>query len=276
MSREIENIIEPKRRNLLDVKELWEYRELFYFFAWRDIKVKYKQTTLGMIWVLLQPLATVTIFSLFFGTALNVPSLGLPYPVFVFSGLLLWNFFSTSVNNAGNTMISHGPIIKKIYFPRLIVPISSVLVTLIDFFIAFILFILLIFIYHVPIQLEEVVWYWSLALVFGFIGTIGVVCWLSALTVKYRDFRYVIPFALQIALFLSPVIYPVSIIKNNFLNTFFALNPMYGAISLFRAPLVDASVDWNLIRISLLSSVILFGLGVYYFKRTESYFADIA
>jgi lipopolysaccharide transport system permease protein len=276
MSPDTEYVIEPKSRNILNLSELWEYRELFYFFAWRDVKVKYKQTILGLLWVILQPLTSVLIFSIFFGRALNIPSSGLPYPVFVFSGLLLWNLFSNSINTSGNSMISHAAIIKKIYFPRVIIPISTIIVTAVDFVIAFLLFIVLLLFYKVSFSVTDLLIFWPTATVLTFLGTIGIVCWLSALTVKYRDFRYVIPFALQIALFLSPVIYPAGIIKNIWINYILAINPMYAAITLFRFPLVPEPINVPLFVISCVSTCIFFVFGVYYFKKTESYFADLA
>jgi lipopolysaccharide transport system permease protein len=276
MTSASEYTIEPKRRNLLNLSELWEYRELFYFFAWRDVKVKYKQTVLGLLWVVLQPLTSVLIFSLFFGRALNIPSLGLPYPVFVFSGLLLWNLFSTSISSAGNSMISHGPIIKKIYFPRLIIPISTIIVTAVDFLIAFLLFVAMLLFYDVRFSIIDILLFWPLATALTFLGTLGIVCWLSALTVKYRDVRYIIPFGLQIALFLSPVIYPVGIIKIEWVNYILAINPMYAAITIFRLPLVGGELNYPLFLISCASTCFFFIFGTYYFKKTESYFADLA
>jgi len=160
MEQETEMIIEPTRALSLNIRELWQYRELFYFFTWRDIKVKYKQTVLGVLWVVLQPLMTVLIFSLFFGRALKVPSEGIPYPVFVFSGLLLWTVFSSGISNAGNSMISNAQIIKKIYFPRLIIPVSSILVALFDFLVSLFVFIAVLVYYGVEVNLLEVVLAW--------------------------------------------------------------------------------------------------------------------
>jgi len=271
-----EYIISLDRSVSLNFKELWAYRELFYFFTWRDVKVKYKQTALGVIWVVLQPVLTVLIFSFFFGKALNVPSAGLEYPVFVFSGLLLWNFFSAGISTAGNSMITNAPIIKKIYFPRIIIPVSSLLVAGVDFLIAFAVFLATLAYYHVTIDFLQLILLWPLATVLLLCGTLGISCWLAALSVKYRDFRYVIPFGLQIALFMSPVIYPGSIIKYEWMNYILALNPMYAAINFFRAPLVDAPFDATLMIISCLSTVLFMIMGVYYFKKTEAFFADIA
>jgi len=269
-------IAAPKSRLLTDWRELWQYRELFYFFTWRDIKVKYKQTTLGLAWVLLQPLFTVVIFSLFFGKALNVPSNGLEYPVFVFSGLLLWNVFSSSINSAGNSMLTNAGIIKKIYFPRIIIPVASILVACVDFVVAFGLFVVMLLYFRPAINYFYLILCWPIAILTTLVGTMGISCWLAALNVKYRDFRYVIPFGLQIALFLSPVIYPMSILKASWISYVLALNPMYAAISLFRAPLTGFTFENELIAISLISTVIFFMGGIYYFKKTEAYFADIA
>lgn len=271
-----EYIISSDRSVALNIKELWTYRELFYFFTWRDVKVKYKQTALGVIWVVLQPVLTVAIFTFFFGRALQVPSGGLPYTVFVFSGLLFWNFFSASVNAAGNSMITNAPIIKKIYFPRIIIPVASLLVCGVDFLIAFAVYLVALFYYHVHVDVLLLIIYWPLAVCLLLIGTLGISCWLAALSVKYRDFRYVIPFGLQIALFMSPVIYPASIIQYRWINYVLALNPMYAAINFFRMPLMDAGTDVALMTISCVSTFLFMIAGVFYFKKTEAFFADIA
>ena len=275
MIKDFEYIIEPTRKKVFDLKELWQYRELFYFFTWRDVKVKYKETVLGIIWVILQPILSVAIFSMFFGRGLNVPSAGLPYPVFVFSGLLLWTVFSASISNGGNSMVTNAPIIKKIYFPRIIIPISCILVSTIDFIIAFAVFLVMLMYYNVAVDFQGVLYFWPAAFLLMLLGTLGISCWLAALNVKYRDFRFVIPFGLQIALFVTPVIYPISILGDTSLTYVLAINPMYGAIMLFRAPF-GLVVSKPELLISLLSSFILLLWGVYYFKKTEAYFADIA
>jgi lipopolysaccharide transport system permease protein len=275
MADEFELRIEPPKKLSFGFKELWLYRELFYFFTWRDVKVRYKQTALGILWVLIQPALTVTIFTIFFGRALKIPSGGIPYPVFVFSGLLFWNAFSASVVNAGTSMISNAPIIKKIYFPRLIIPLSNLLVALVDWSIAFMLFIIITFVYSVEVSWLQALFYWPLATMVMLVGTAGVSCWLAALNVKYRDFRYVIPFALQVMLFLTPVIYPINILNYPGLQYVLALNPMYAVIELFRFPLLQQS-NLILLTISLSSSVLFLLVGIYYFKSTEHYFADLA
>ncbi len=275
MTEPIEYRIESTSLKLFDVQELWRYRELFYFFTWRDIKIKYKQTVLGFLWAILQPLLMMVIFTLFFGKALNIPSQNLPYPVYVFSGLLVWNLFSTGLTSASNSMVNNALIIKKIYFPRLIIPVSSILVALFDFLMAFILFGGILLIYEQPVSWQLII-YWPLALLLCVVGTLGLGAWLSALNVKYRDFRYVIPFLVQVLFFLTPVIYPVSMLTNVYLKYTLALSPMLAVVELFRYPLTGIPPDWMLLGISLTSSVILMLFGIIYFKRTEDFFADLA
>lgn len=267
--------IEPPKKLSFGFRELWSYRELFYFFTWRDVKVKYKQTVLGLLWVLLQPALTVAIFSFTLGRALKLPSGGIDYPVFVFSGLVFWNAFSSSVVNAGNSMVNNAQVIRKIYFPRLIIPLSSILVALVDWFVALVLFVVVLLWYSTPVTLLDTLWCWPLAFIVMLIGTSGLCCWLSALNVKYRDFRYVIPFALQVMLFLTPVLYPINVLYYPGLQYFLALNPMYGVIELFRYPLLH-TLDLRLLALSFSSSGVLLMVGLYYFKKTEHYFADLA
>ena len=276
MEQETEMIIEPTRALSLNVRELWQYRELFYFFTWRDIKVKYKQTLLGVLWVVLQPVMTVLIFSLFFGRALKVPSEGIDYPVFVFSGLLLCTVFSSGIANAGNSMVANAQIIKKIYFPRLIIPIAAILVSLFDFLVSFFVFLILLIAYGTSINIGQALLNWPVAILLMIMGTLGLSCWLAALNVKYRDFRYIIPFFIQALLFLTPVIYPLSIINIPWINTILSLNPMYGPIAIFRMPFMAGSPDFLLIELSIGSSLLLALTGIYYFRKTEAYFADLA
>jgi lipopolysaccharide transport system permease protein len=275
MTEPLEYSIESSSRKLLEVKELWRYRELFYFFTWRDIKIKYKQTVLGFLWAIIQPLLMMAIFTVFFGRALNIPSQNLPYPIYVFSGLLIWNLFSSGLTSASNSMVNNAAIIKKIYFPRLIIPVSSILVALFDFAMAFILFVFFLFFYRQPISGFAII-LWPLAIVVGVIATLGLGTWLAALNVKYRDFRYVIPFLVQILFFLSPIIYPVSLLKYPILQYVLACSPIYAAVELFRYPLTEINPDFYLMSTSLLSGLILLVIGVFYFKRTEDFFADFA
>jgi lipopolysaccharide transport system permease protein len=268
--------IKPKEKLTLGLSELWQYKELFYFFTWRDIKVKYKQTFLGFTWAVLQPFLMMVVFSVFFGKALNVPSENIPYPVFVFSGLLVWNVFASGITAAGNSMVSNSNIIKKIYFPRLIIPISSILVSLFDFLMAAVVFIGLILFFHVDIDAVKIISFIPLSIIVTCISTFGLGTLLAALNIKYRDFRYIIPFLVQVLLFVTPVIYPVSILSNQWLKYFLALNPMYAAVTLFRSGFINVPMQFNLIMISLISAAILFIAGLYYFRKTESYFADLA
>ena len=268
--------IKPKEKLSLGVEELWQYRELFYFFTWRDIKVKYKQTVLGFAWAVLQPFFMMVIFSLFFGQALKIPSDNLPYPVFVFSGLLLWNIFSSGVTSAGNSMVSNANIIKKIYFPRLIIPISSILVSMFDFLMSIIIFIGMLLYYHIHIEILKIILFVPSGLIICCISTFGLGIFLAALNIKYRDFKYIIPFLVQSLLFITPVIYPVSILTHDFLKYIVALNPMYAAVSLFRSGIIDVPLQLNLIAISLCSGLAFLIVGLYYFRKTETYFADLA
>jgi len=275
MPDSLEYTINAKPAGLWNWPELWRYRELFYFFTWRDIKIKYKQTVLGFLWAILQPLLMMVIFTLFFGRTLKIPSQNLPYPVYVFSGLLMWNLFASGLTNASNSMVGNASIIKKIYFPRLIIPVSSVLAALFDFLMAFVIFVVLLLYYRQPVSFVALL-LWPAAVVASVMATLGMGTGLAALNVKYRDFRYVIPFVVQIMFFLSPVIYPVNMINYPALRYLLAASPMYAVIELFRFPLTDILADRTLLTISLLSNAILLWGGILYFRRTEDLFADLA
>ncbi len=267
--------INATQNRLLNFGELWRYRELFYFFTWRDIKVKYKQTVLGFLWAILQPLLMMLIFTFFFSRTLNIQHLTIPYPVFVFSGLILWNFFSSALTNASNSMVNNAPIIKKIYFPRLIIPVSSILGAFFDFIMAFILFFFILLYYQVSPELSAIL-LWPLALLVTAVASLGLGSWLSALNVKYRDFRYVIPFLVQILFFVTPIIYPASLIEQEWIRYIVALSPMYAAIEFFRIPLSTTSANTLMLTLSLSSSIIFLFVGLIYFRRTEDFFADLA
>lgn len=270
-----DDIIDASSRHGFNLKELWQYRELFYFFTWRDIKIKYKQTALGFLWAVLQPLLMMIIFTVFFGQVLHVPSQNLPYPVFVFSGLLLWNVFATGLTNSANSMVNNSAIIKKIYFPRLIIPVSSILVVLFDFLMAFALFLILLIYYRQPVSLTAV-GCWPAALLICGIATLGPGTYLAALNVKYRDFRYVIPFLVQVLFFLTPVIYPVSMLSHPLLKYLLAASPVYAAVELFRFPLTGHEIDTTLLVISLGSGFLCLFAGILYFRKSEDFFADFA
>lgn len=267
-------VIRPhKTFSLKDIKELWQYRELLYFFAWRDLKVRYKQTFIGISWAIFQPFITMVVFSIFFGRLTQMPSDGVPYPVFVYVGLLFWQFFSGALLDTSNSLIANQPIITKVYFPRIILPISGVLTKLIDFLIATIILVGLMFYYNYVPNFSGLLLL-PLLLLITFMASVGLGLFLASVNVKYRDVRYALPFFIQILLFLTPVIYPASIAgKYSFLLAF---NPMMGVIQSARAALLGATpINWILISISVVSTAALMLFGIYIFKKTERYFADI-
>jgi lipopolysaccharide transport system permease protein len=270
---QMEYEIKPKEKFDLGLKELWDARELFYFFTWRDIRVKYKQTFFGFAWAILQPTLMTLVFTLIFRQS-NF-DLNVPYPLFVCSGFILWNVFANGIATAGNSMVTNANIIKKIYFPRLIIPISSVLVALFDFMMTLPLLILMLCYYRIVPSLAHL-WMLPCGIIIAIIGTIGPGCLLAALNIKYRDFRYVIPFLIQFLFFTTPVIYPQHYFAQRWVQEVLALNPMSCAITLFRGFVTGREVDPFLCGISCLSSLTLFILGIYVFRKTESYFADLA
>jgi homopolymeric O-antigen transport system permease protein len=267
-------VIEPKKGWVpIDLKQIWNYRELFYFLTKRDIKVRYKQTVLGGLWAIIQPVFTMVVFTLFFGRLAKMPSDGIPYPIFVYAGLLPWTYFANALSASGNSLVGSANLITKVYFPRLIVPASASLAGLLDFFIAmFVLAGLMIYYQFVP-GIGILLFPFLVGLTF--LCAVGVGLWLSALNVQYRDIRYVIPFLIQLWMFVSPVIYPVSIIKENY-QWLLALNPMGGVIKAYRASLLGhMPIDWFLLGISAFIILLIFVTGLFYFKRMERYFADI-
>lgn len=266
--------IKPKRNFSFGFAELWAYRELFYFFVWRDIKVKYKQTYLGVAWAILQPFTMMLIFT-FIGYIMKIPSEGLPYPVYFYSGMMLWTIFASGLSQSGDSMITNSSIIKKIYFPRLIIPMSAVLVSVFDFLMTFSLYIGLLIYFHIAPNIS-IVLYLPAALCITIISCFGLGCFLSALNVKYRDFRYVLPFLIQSMFFLSGVFVPMKIASHKWVEYVLAINPMNGAIQLFRSCITNAEVDFSLVGISAASAVLLLLIGLSYFRKTESYFADLA
>lgn len=269
-----ETIIRPKKIfSFDDINEMWNYRELLYFFVWRDLKVRYKQTFIGVAWAIFQPLVTMVVFSVFFGTLAQIPSDGVPYPIFVYVGLLFWTFFSTSLSDTSNTLISNQAIITKVYFPRILLPISSVITKFIDFLLSTVVLIGLMFYYGFTPHLGGLL-ILPLLLTITFMTSVGLGLFLASVNVKYRDVRYALPFFIQILLFLTPVIYPASIAgKYSYL---LAINPMMGVIQSARAAILGTTViNWTLIYISLGATLILMIFGIYIFKKTERYFADI-
>ncbi len=256
----------------VNVGQLWSYRELLSSLAMRDIKVRYKQTVLGVMWAVIQPLATMVIFTLLFGRLAKIPSDGVPYPVFVFSGLLAWNFFQSSVSSGGASLLSAGSMITKVYFPRIIVPLASVGVSIVDFAISFGILLILMLLYSVPFT-------WQIALMpLFFLGlavlALGLSAWLSSVTVVYRDFRFVLPFMLQMWMYLTPVIYPLSFVPQDW-RWLIYLNPVAGWLEGIRACILGNTIDWVSVFCSTVLTLIIVYLGVRYFEKADRRFADV-
>jgi lipopolysaccharide transport system permease protein len=264
----------PKTNFYLNLKELWQYRELFYIFAWRDIKVRYKQTFLGIAWVLFQPLISMVVFTVFFGNFAKMPSGNLPYPLFVLCGLVFWTFFSNSLSSASNSLISNENIIKKVYFPKVILPLSSVITGSVDLAISLILLLAvsLYFNFIPPIAILLVI---LIGYLISFLTASGLGLFFSALNVKYRDVRYIIPFFIQTLIFLTPVIYPTSIIKSSS-KFLFMLNPLAAVIESMRTAISGSiSIDLLGLGIASLIALAIFLTGLAFFNATEKFFADI-
>lgn len=267
-------IIRPKKTfSLRDLQEVWQYKELLYFFTWRDFKVRYKQTAIGVLWAIFQPFITMVVFTIFFGNLLKVPSDGVPYPIFVYTGLLFWQFFSSALSDTSNVLIANQSIITKVYFPRLILPLSAVATKLVDFLIASVILVgMMIYYGYTP--------HWSgllimpLLLIITFMAAVGGGLFLAAVNVKYRDVRYALPFFIQILLFVTPVIYPASIAGKY--SWILAMNPMTGVIQTARAALLGTTaVNWALIAVSFVATAVLLIVGILFFKKVERYFADV-
>jgi lipopolysaccharide transport system permease protein len=267
-------VIEPSKGWVpVKISELIEYRDLFYFFTWRDLKVRYKQTILGVFWAILQPFITMVIFSLFFGRLANMPSDGLPYPIFSYAALVPWTFFANGVTQASNSLVQNSNMIKKIYFPRLIMPTSAVLGGLIDFALAFLVLLGMMLFYHIYPTIN-VIWL-PLFMLLAIITAIGVSLWFSAMNVLFRDVRYIVPFLMQVWLFLTPIAYPSSLVPEKY-QPLYGLNPMAGVVEGFRWALLGTDTfPGPLLLVSFLVAVIFLVTGVYYFRRMEKSFADV-
>ncbi|MGQ0737277.1 MAG: ABC transporter permease [Acidobacteriota bacterium] len=257
----------------LRLGELWSYRELVYFLVWRDIKVRYKQTMLGVAWALLQPVLTMVVFSIFFGRLAGIPSEGVPYPVFAFCALVPWQLFAYSLTESSNSVVASQRLLSKVYFPRLIMPLSALGVALVDFSVATVLLVILVLAYGVTPGLAVLTLpLWALLAVSS---ALSVGLWLSALNVKYRDVRYTIPFLAQTWLFATPVAYPTSIVPEAW-RTIYALNPMVGVVDGFRWALLGSSEPPGVTAlVSTVSVAVLLVGGLYFFRRTERTFADL-
>jgi len=256
----------------VDLGELYSYRELLYNFILRDLKVRYKQTLLGASWAIIQPLFLMIIFTLFFGKFAKIPSDGIPYPLFSYAALLPWTLFAEGITRSTNSMIQNSGIMTKVYFPRMILPLSGITSPLVDFAVAFgVLVILMIYYGFVPTM--NIIWLPAFILL-ALMTSLGIGLWLSALNVQYRDFQYVIPFLIQIWLFASPVVYPASLLPESY-QLFYGLNPMAGVIEGFRWALLGMNPPSSMILVSTLIVIILNISGAFYFKRTEKIFADV-
>lgn len=252
--------------------ELWEYRELLYFLTWRDLKVRYKQTVLGVAWAVIQPICTTLVFSLFFGKLAGVPSDGVPYPIFTYTALLPWSFFANGLNLASNSLVNNTNLVTKVYFPRLVIPLSSILAGLLDFAIAFIFLLGMMFFYSIQPTIA-LIWL-PLFLLLAFVTTFGISLWLSALNVQYRDIRYALPFLAQLWLFLTPIAYPSSLLEEPW-RSLYGLNPMVGVVEGFRWALLGTQPSEVMMGLSVIVSVLLLVSGVTYFQRMEELFADV-
>jgi lipopolysaccharide transport system permease protein len=262
----------PRRWVPVNFHELWEYRELLYSFVSRDVKIRYKQTVLGFLWAIIQPLFLMVVFSLFFGRLAQVPSDGIPYPLFSFAALLPWTLFAEGLTRSSTSMVNNANIMTKVYFPRLIMPISGILSPLVDFIIAFVILLLMMAYYGFVPTIAIVLFPFFILL--ALMTSLSVGLWFSALNVKYRDFQYTIPFIIQIWLFASPVVYPVSMLPPSW-QYIYALNPMVGVIEGFRWALLGTKPPDFLILVSAVVVVLLLVGGLFYFKRMEQYFADV-
>jgi lipopolysaccharide transport system permease protein len=257
----------------LKLRELWEYRELLYFLVWRDVKVRYKQTVLGAAWAVIQPFFTMVVFSLFFGRLAKIPSDGIPYPIFSYTALVPWTFFANGMNQATTGLVSHANLIKKVYFPRLSVPIARILAGVVDFVLAFIVLIVMMFLYGI-VPTANILWL-PLFLLLALMTSLGVGLWLSAMNVQFRDVGYTVPFVTQFWMFATPIAYPSSLLSEPW-RTIYGINPMAGVVEGFRWALLGiGTAPGSIIIVSSLVALALLVSGAYYFRRMEKTFADV-
>ncbi|RJQ39000.1 MAG: ABC transporter permease [Dehalococcoidia bacterium] len=254
------------------LRDLWAYHELFYFLTWRQIKVRYKQTVLGFAWAIIQPVMMMVVFSLFFGNLLGVSSEGTPYPLFSYAALLPWNLFAQGVALSSNSLVSEANLVKKVYFPRLAMPLSGILPPLVDFLIGFLVLVGLMFYFGYGLTLR-MLWL-PVFIILAMLTAAGIGLWLSAINAKYRDIGHIVPFLIQLGLFVSPVVYPASLLPQRF-QTFYGLNPMAGVIEGFRWTLLGTEPPGYLIAVSAAIVILLLVSGLYYFRHREKEFADV-
>jgi lipopolysaccharide transport system permease protein len=267
-------VVQPSRSLLsLGLREVWRYRELLYFLVWRDIKIRYKQTLIGAMWAVFQPLLTILIFTIVFGYFVNVPSDGLPYPIFVFAALLPWTYFSEATSRSSGSLVGDANLLRKVYFPRLIIPLASVATPMVDFGLAFGLFIGMLLWYGMTPTTDA-----FLVPVFIFLAmmtALSVSLWLAALNVRYRDIRHTVPFLIQFWMYASPIVYPASVVPEKW-RVVFALNPMTGVIEGFRWALLGSqSPDFSVMIASATVVLLLLFGGLVFFRRMERTFADV-
>ena len=254
--------------------ELWEYRAVLYFLIWRDIKVRYRQTSIGAAWAIIQPFMTMVVFSVFFGRLAKVPSDGIPYPIFAFAALVPWTFFANGLTQGANSLVASGDLITKVYFPRLLVPIARVLSGLLDLVLAFVVLLGMTSWYGLTPRPGALLWLPALVLL-ALVTAVGISLWLSALNVRYRDVQHVIPFLVQLWLFATPVAYPSSLMAERW-RTLYALNPMVGVVEGFRSALLGSgSAPGPVLAVSALTAVVLLVTGAFFFRRIERSFADL-
>lgn len=257
----------------IKLKELWEYRELLYFLIWRDIKVRYKQTALGASWAIIQPLMTMIVFSIFFGKLGKMASDGLPYPIFTFAALVPWTLFANGLTQGTSSLVGSSNLIKKVYFPRLIIPTATVLAGVIDFMISFVVLLILMFVYNITPTIN-ILWLPAFLLL-TLITSLGISLWLSALNVEYRDVKYVIPFLTQLWLFATPIAYPSSLLSEPW-RTIYGINPMVGVVEGFRWALLGTNTQPGyMVLVSSIVAIFLLISGAFYFRRMERTFADM-
>lgn len=266
-------VIRPRSSRLdLGLNEIWEYRELLYFLVWKDVKIRYKQSVVGAAWAVIQPLFTMAIFTFLFGGIYKLPTEGIPYPIYIYTGLVLWTYFSNSVNHGSNSLIANASLVTKVYFPRALIPLSACVAGLLDLAIATIILIGMMFFYQVSITMVIVLF--LVPVIMAFVLAAGLAFWLSAVNVRYRDVVFLVPFFIQLLLFATPILYSPSTFPEAWAWTL-KLNPLAGIMSLQRGVYLGTAVDWTLVGCSVVITTLLFVVGLYYFRQYERDFADV-
>lgn len=257
----------------INFKDLWYYRELLYFLIWREVKVRYKQTVLGFAWAIIQPLVMMVVFTLFFGNLAKIPSEGIPYPLFNYSALLPWTLFAEGITRSSNSLVQDANLIRKTYFPRLVMPLSGIISPIVEFAIAFVILVVMMCFYGYYPTIR-ILWLPAFTLL-ALVTALAVGLWLSALNIKYRDLRYIVPFLVQLWLFVSPVVYSSSLLPDQF-RFFYAINPMAGVIEGFRWSLLSTAAPGSMIIVSCAIILLILVFGAFYFRRCEKTFADVS